>query len=114
MNPPSGRVFAVFAALADKDVAGIVARLAAYVDRWWIAGLEDAGPRGQGVDALAASLAGTAAADASRATDVAAALVAASLLAQDTTVVTAARMLDVAAGRMVRPATVVVAGGRIG
>jgi dihydrofolate synthase/folylpolyglutamate synthase len=77
MNPPSGRVFAVFAALADKDVAGIVARLAAYVDRWWIAGLEDAGPRGQDVDALAASLAGTAAADASRASDVAAALAAA-------------------------------------
>ena len=76
-NPPAGRVFAVFAALADKDVAGIVARLAAYVDRWWIAGLEDAGPRGQGVDALAASLAGTAAADASRASDVAAALAAA-------------------------------------
>ena len=69
-----GRVFAVFAALADKDVAGIVAKLAARVDRWWIAGLEDAGPRGQGVDALAANLAGTAAAGASREADVAAAL----------------------------------------
>ncbi|MFT3896734.1 MAG: bifunctional tetrahydrofolate synthase/dihydrofolate synthase [Thermomonas sp.] len=73
-NPAQGRVFAVFAALADKDVAGIVAKLAACVDRWWIAGLEGAGPRGQGVDALAASLAGTAAADAARAADVAAAL----------------------------------------
>jgi dihydrofolate synthase/folylpolyglutamate synthase len=76
-NPAQGRVFAVFAALADKDVAGIVARVAATVDRWWLAGLEDAGPRGQDVDALAASLAGSAAADASRATDVAAALAAA-------------------------------------
>ncbi|HET7126555.1 MAG TPA: cyanophycin synthetase, partial [Lysobacter sp.] len=73
-SPPAGRVFAVFAALADKDVAGIVAKLASRVDRWWLAGLEDAGPRGQGVDALAANLAGTAAADASRAGDVAAAL----------------------------------------
>jgi dihydrofolate synthase/folylpolyglutamate synthase len=76
-RPPAGRVFAVFAALADKDVAGIVAKLAARVDRWWLAGLEGAGPRGLGVDALAANLAGTAAADASRAGDVAAALAAA-------------------------------------
>jgi dihydrofolate synthase/folylpolyglutamate synthase len=75
-SPPAGRVFAVFAALADKDVASIVAKLAMRVDRWWIAGLEDAGPRGQGVDALATSLAGTAAADAARAPDVAAALAA--------------------------------------
>jgi len=76
-QPPTGRVFAVFAALADKDVAGIVARLAGCVDRWLLAGLEDAGPRGQGVDALAASLAGSVAAVASRAVDVAAALAAA-------------------------------------
>ena len=73
-HPPAGRVYAVFAALADKDAAGIVARLAAGVDRWWLAGLEDAGPRGQGVEALAAMLAGTAAAEAERARDVAAAL----------------------------------------
>ena len=76
-EPAQGRVFAVFAALADKDAAGIVARLAARVDRWWIAGLEGAGPRGQDVDALAASLAATAAAQASREADVAAALAAA-------------------------------------
>ena len=44
------------------------------MDRWWIAGLEGAGPRGPGADALAATLAGTAAADATRARDVAAAL----------------------------------------
>jgi dihydrofolate synthase/folylpolyglutamate synthase len=76
-RPARGRVFAVFAALADKDVAGLVGKLAARVDRWWIAGLEGAGPRGQGVAALAANLAGTCAADASRAADVAAALAAA-------------------------------------
>ena len=73
-HPPAGRAFAVFAALADKDVAGIVARLAPCVDRWWIAGLEDAGPRGQGVDAFAATLADTAASMAIRNRDVAAAL----------------------------------------
>jgi dihydrofolate synthase/folylpolyglutamate synthase len=76
-RPVRGRVFAVFAALADKDVAGLVGKLAARVDRWWIAGLEGAGPRGQGVAALAANLAGTRAADASRSADVAAALAAA-------------------------------------
>jgi dihydrofolate synthase/folylpolyglutamate synthase len=74
-HPPAGRVFAVFAALADKDVVGIVDRLASRVDRWWLAGLEDAGPRGQGVDALAAMLADTAASTAIRNRDVAAALV---------------------------------------
>ena len=73
-HPPAGHVFAVFAALADKDVAGIVARIAANVDRWWLAGLEDAGSRGQGVEALAASLAGTAASMAIRERDVVAAL----------------------------------------
>ena len=73
-HPPAGRVFVVFAALADKDFAGIVARLAPCVDRWWIAGLEDAGPRGQGVDAFAATLADTAASMAIRNRDVAAAL----------------------------------------
>jgi dihydrofolate synthase/folylpolyglutamate synthase len=73
-QPAQARVFAVFAALADKDVAGIVARLAPGVDRWWLAGIEDAGPRGQGADALAASLAGSAAATASIAPDVATAL----------------------------------------
>ena len=73
-EPARGRVFAVFAALADKDIAGIVAKLAARVDRWWLAGLEDAGARGQGVDVLAARLVDTAAAGAARAVDVAAAL----------------------------------------
>ena len=74
VKPPQGRVFAVFAALADKDVAGIVGKLASSVDRWWIAGLEDAGQRGQGVDALAAMLADTTASMAIRNRDVAAAL----------------------------------------
>jgi dihydrofolate synthase/folylpolyglutamate synthase len=73
-QPPAGRVFAVFAALADKDVAGIVGKLAGRVDRWWLAGLQGIGARGQGVDELAAKLAGTAAADAAHAPEVSAAL----------------------------------------
>ena len=81
-HPPAGRVFAVFAALADKDASGIVARLAARVDGWWLAGLEDAGPRGQGVDALAAALTDTAAAAGERHADVAVALQAAMAQAQ--------------------------------
>ncbi|MFS8136808.1 MAG: bifunctional tetrahydrofolate synthase/dihydrofolate synthase [Thermomonas sp.] len=52
---------AVYAALADKDVAGVVAALAWQVDAWHVAGLEDAGPRGEQVEAFARRLAGTAA-----------------------------------------------------
>ena len=49
---------AVFAALADKDAAGMVQALAGQVGHWYLAGLEQAG-RGQDVDSLAARLAGT-------------------------------------------------------
>ncbi|HZW17296.1 MAG TPA: bifunctional tetrahydrofolate synthase/dihydrofolate synthase [Luteimonas sp.] len=72
--PPAGRTFAVYAALGDKDAAGVVAALAAEVDDWCLAGLESAGPRGTSVDALAARLAGTAAGQGDRHPDVAAAL----------------------------------------
>jgi len=68
---------AVYAALADKDVAGVVQALAGAVDGWHIAGLTAAGPRGQGVDDFAQRLAGTAAADAVRHAGVEAALEAA-------------------------------------
>jgi dihydrofolate synthase/folylpolyglutamate synthase len=40
------RCEAVFAVLADKDVAGIVAPLAGLVGRWHVAGLTDESPRG--------------------------------------------------------------------
>jgi len=51
--------WAVLGMLADKDVAGVVQALAGAVDGWHVAGLADAGPRGQGVDAVADPLAGT-------------------------------------------------------
>lgn len=73
-QPASGRLHAVYAALTDKDVAGVVEALAPSVDAWHIAGLADAGPRGGGVEALAERLRGTAAADARAHEDVPAAL----------------------------------------
>ena len=59
--PISGRTFAVFAALGDKDIVGVVAALAEGIDRWFVAGLEQAGPRGLAVTAFAQRLAGSAA-----------------------------------------------------
>ena len=74
---PRRPTFAVYAALADKDVAGVVAALAEQVDGWHVAGLADAGPRGQDVDNFALRLQATAAATATRHVDVRAALEAA-------------------------------------
>jgi len=42
--PPMGKVLAVFAMLADKDVEGVVTPLAAHIAHWHVAGL--GGPRG--------------------------------------------------------------------
>ena len=64
-QPDAGVTSAVFAALADKDAAGIVEAAAGSVSRWHLAGLDDVA-RGQGVDAPAARLSATAAASASR------------------------------------------------
>jgi len=72
-RPAAGATVAVFAALADKDAAAMVAALDGAVARWHLAGLEAAG-RGQAVDAFAARLAGTAAAAGTRDAGVAAAL----------------------------------------
>lgn len=47
---------AVFSALADKDIEAIVDSLAPFVDRWYLAGIHDAGPRGLDGEALAARL----------------------------------------------------------
>ena len=44
---------AVFSALADKDIAGIVAPVAPHVDAWHLGPITDAGPRGLAVDELA-------------------------------------------------------------
>jgi dihydrofolate synthase/folylpolyglutamate synthase len=65
-SPVSGRTLAVFAALSDKDVAGVAMALQADVSQWFLAGLESVGARGQSADALAAQLQGCAAAQGSR------------------------------------------------
>jgi dihydrofolate synthase / folylpolyglutamate synthase len=75
--PPAGRVLAVFAALGDKDIAGVVDVLAAGIDVWHLAGLADHSPRGMAVADFAGRLAGTAAASGRRHPGVAAALAAA-------------------------------------
>ena len=62
-NPIRGRTFAVFAALGDKDLHGVVAALTGQVDGWLLAGIDDAGPRGLAVADFAQRLAGTVAAD---------------------------------------------------
>jgi len=56
----------VFAALGDKDVAGVAAALQDNVDQWHLAGLVDAGPRGTDVDSLAQRLAATRAGEGDR------------------------------------------------
>ena len=74
---PPRRTLAVYAALADKDAAGVVAALADRVDGWHLAGLADAGPRGEDVDRFARRLQDTAAAAGVPHADVAGALAAA-------------------------------------
>ncbi|WP_342317107.1 bifunctional tetrahydrofolate synthase/dihydrofolate synthase [Lysobacter sp. FW306-1B-D06B] len=76
-EPAPGRLIAVYAALVDKDVEGVVAALASGVDAWHLAGLTEAGPRGADVDALAARLRGTPAGEGARHATVAQALAAA-------------------------------------
>jgi len=53
---PPRRTLAVFAALADKDIEGIVAPLARHVAHWWLAGLAAITPRGLPAEALAERL----------------------------------------------------------
>ena len=74
---PKRHTLAVYAALADKDAAGVVAALGDAVAGWHLAGSRDAGPRGTDVDVLAARLQGTAAGGGTRHADVATALAAA-------------------------------------
>jgi dihydrofolate synthase/folylpolyglutamate synthase len=76
-SPPQGRTLAVFAALGDKDIVGVVDALAERIDVWHLAGLADSGPRGLAVEAFAERLAGTAADSGTRHADVAGALEAA-------------------------------------
>lgn len=76
-DPVAGTTRAVYAALADKDAAGVVAQLASVVDRWYLAGLEGEGARSCDSATLQARLAGTAAAQGSTHPDVAVAMQAA-------------------------------------
>ena len=59
---PRRHTVAVYAALADKDAAGVVSALSGQVDGWQLAGLADAGSRGQDAASLRQRLAGTGAA----------------------------------------------------
>jgi dihydrofolate synthase/folylpolyglutamate synthase len=63
---PKRATVAVYAALADKDAAGVVAAVAGQVDAWHVAGLAEAGPRGEYVETFARRLAASAAAAATR------------------------------------------------
>lgn len=81
-SPATGRTHAVFAALGDKDLTGVVAELADRIDRWHLAGLVDSGSRGLDVDGFAQRLTGTAAGAGVRHADVAHALAAARADAQ--------------------------------
>jgi len=45
-HPVQGETRAVFGALADKDIEGVVAALGARITRWYLAGLEDESARG--------------------------------------------------------------------
>ena len=56
-NPVSGRTLAVFGALADKDVEGIVDPLRTHIDCWLLAGLDAESARGLDVAALRARVA---------------------------------------------------------
>ncbi len=47
---PDGRVIAVYAALGDKDINGVLAAMKPVVDHWWLAGLTV--PRGLSVQSL--------------------------------------------------------------
>ena len=72
-----GRTLAVFAALADKDVAPVVEAFNGLVDGWLLAGIDDAGPRNQDAQALATRLVATNAGAGERHATVAGALAAA-------------------------------------
>ena len=51
-NPAAGETHAVFGALDDKDVAGIVGALHPRIARWHLAGLDRESPRGLPIEEL--------------------------------------------------------------
>ncbi len=54
-HPAEQRTFAVFSALSDKDVGGIVAPLIGHIAQWWLCGLRDTS-RGLNAETLAERL----------------------------------------------------------
>ncbi|MGH8183163.1 MAG: bifunctional tetrahydrofolate synthase/dihydrofolate synthase [Rhodanobacteraceae bacterium] len=52
-HPVAGTTRAVFGALADKDIEGVVTALGARIDHWYLAGLADESPRGETIARLA-------------------------------------------------------------
>lgn len=58
-KPAQGRTLAVFGALDDKDVLGIVTALVGTIDTWFLAGLDAESPRGLAAEALRETLAAT-------------------------------------------------------
>jgi dihydrofolate synthase/folylpolyglutamate synthase len=56
-TPHRGRVRAVYGALADKDVGGVIGALGTRVDHWYVAGLDRDSPRGLPASAVTATLA---------------------------------------------------------
>jgi len=54
---PHGRVHAVYGALSDKDVGGVISALGTRIDHWHLAGLERDTPRGLPARVLAGQLA---------------------------------------------------------
>lgn len=55
--PRGGSTFAVFAMLADKDIAGVANLLKPHIDRWFVAGIANAGPRSTTAQQLSQHLA---------------------------------------------------------
>jgi dihydrofolate synthase/folylpolyglutamate synthase len=53
---PAGRVHAVYGALSDKDVGGVIRALGSRIDHWHLAGLERDTPRGLPAQVLAEQL----------------------------------------------------------
>jgi dihydrofolate synthase/folylpolyglutamate synthase len=58
-HPVPGVTRAVFGALVDKDIEGVVSALGARIECWYLAGLADDSPRGETIERLAARVRAT-------------------------------------------------------
>ncbi len=80
--PRGGRTLAVFAMLADKDIAGVISIMKPRVSAWFAAGINRSGPRGVSTEVIAQKLAAAGITAVTRCENVAAALHAAREVAQ--------------------------------